>query len=80
MTSIPVFFSNGSQDTWQKVCYSALLKLFSITLRKQSPNDNSFIVDVFVTALRMMQLRLQKCDCVIEVHDARISFTVQKFV
>lgn len=22
-----------------------------------------------------MQLRLQKCDCVIEVHDARISFT-----
>lgn len=37
MTSIPVFFSNGSQDTWQKVCYSALLKLFSITLRKQSP-------------------------------------------
>ena len=41
MTSIPVFFSNGSQDTWQKVCYSALLKLFLITLRKQSPNDNS---------------------------------------
>lgn len=49
MTSIPVFFSNGSQDTWQKVCYSALLKLFSMTLRKQSPNDNSFIVDIFVT-------------------------------
>lgn len=43
-------------------------------------NDNSFIVDIFVTALRMMQLRLQKCDCVIEVHDARISFSVQKFV
>ena len=37
MTSIPVFFSNGSQDTWQKVCHLALLKLFSITLRKQSP-------------------------------------------
>lgn len=35
--------------------------------------------DIFVTALRMMQLRLQKCDCVIEVHDARISFSVQKF-
>ena len=80
MTSIPVFFSNGSQDTWQRVCYAALLKLFSITLRKQSPNDNSFIVVIFVTALRMMQLRLQKCDCVIEVHDARISFSVQKFV
>lgn len=26
-------------------------------------------------ALRMMQLRLQKCDCVIEVHDARIPFS-----
>ena len=25
--------------------------------------------------LRLMQMRLQKCDCVIEVHDARISFT-----
>ena len=37
MTSIPVFFSSGSQDTWQRVCHSALLKLFSITLRKQSP-------------------------------------------
>lgn len=36
------------------------------------------IVDVFVIALRMMQLRLQKCDCVIEVHDARISFSEQK--
>ena len=33
-----------------------------------------FIMASFFVGLRVMQTLLQKCDCVLEVHDARISF------
>jgi len=47
-----------------------LYKLISLHLR---------YYDLF-TGLRVMQSVVRKCDCVLEVHDARVSFTLRSLV